>query len=533
MTSLMGLFEKNILVLEGEGKQKRYRLIKLASNYGGSSFVYLARLLMDDDDSPGDFVIIKELFPSKLEGIKRITSDTKSGPKKGTVVISKRQQEEMEKYKARARREVKVANELRNDRKRVLKEKNSKDWNDEFAEDAAGLADGKTNSVWFLRYDEPIEDHGTMYTVITTESGQVLSEKIEKGGEFEFIDFDSACVCILRILKALEPVHAHPDGYLHLDIAPDNIFFSSSEVDGSKVGIAKLIDFNSAFSTKFDDFQNWELSKKEGYSPAELYPNPDTKPILPTRKTDLYSVAAIFFRLLIGRPPERKDEWYENKWLQWVSESRCLTGASNRLVKETKAFLWRGLSSSQDDGRFESVGEMRTAIEELKRLNEGYSLRNRPEYPNKYFVCREAELEEIHKKLEKENYVILEGMGGIGKTELVKKYSEKYTERGKEKYDFVQLLTFSGNLQSTIATSLLFHNFDEATNDWYTKEYGNNALSKMYDEKIRLLESYDERTLIIIDSYDPPDLYDEKFDKFVPAKYRVIFMDFTPLGTHD
>jgi len=278
----------------------------------------------------------------------------------------------------------------------------------------------------------------------------------------------------------------------------------------------RLIDFNSAFRPGVDDLLDWNPTFKKGYSAHELAAFDATKPLDLCPATDLYSVAAIFFKLLIGRPPQADDGDSMDEWPQWISKSKCLTGASNRLVKETADFLLRGLSS-WSKSRFESVAKMQEAIEHLKGLNEGYRLKNRPKYPNKYFVCRGSELEGIHESLKKENYVILEGMGGIGKTELAKKYTQMY----KDDYDFVQLVTFNGNLESTIATSLLFHNFD---NEWYTKTHKDLAVSKMYAEKIDHLKKYGERTLIIMDNYDPPELDDGKiFDEFVSAEYRIIF----------
>jgi len=497
MTSLIGLLPNDTLVLT---ENKSYQLQEVVSR-GGSSIVYLA--CTDADNSPDRYVIIKELFPRRC-GIKRGAN--------GTLIIPELQRDKVKKIRLRAEREAEIVEELRDDRKRALEKKALRNLDGKIDKNADDPANGETNSDWFMSYAKPIEKYNTLYTVVTTRSGKVLSKKIEKG---DFANFNSACDCVLKILKALEPIHGLNGKCLHLDIAPDNIHVSAG------TGIFRLIDFNSAFRPGVDDLLDWNPTFKEGYSAHELASFEATKPLDLCPATDLYSVAAIFFELLIGRPPQADDGDSLDEWPQWISESKCLTGASNRLVKETADFLLRGLSSWSKN-RFESVTQMQEAIEHIKGLNEGYRLKNRPKYPNKYFVCRKSELEGIHESLKKESYVILEGMGGIGKTELAKRYTQRY----KDDYDFVQLVTFNGSLESTIATSLSFDNFDKAMDDWYTKTYGDQAVSKMYEAKIAFLkkDKEDEKhTLIIIDNYDPPELYDGKFDEFVSANYRIIF----------
>ena len=62
------------------------------------------------------------------------------------------------------------------------------------------------------------------------------------------------------------------------------------------------------------------------------------------------------------------------------------------------------------------------------------------------------------------NYVFLEGVGGIGKTELAKKYVENYGY----KYNAVQFIKYYNYLKETIISSLKFENDFYWEND--TKE---------------------------------------------------------------
>ncbi|MCL2193805.1 MAG: hypothetical protein FWB78_10470, partial [Treponema sp.] len=213
MTSLMGLLRNDTLVLKHGRRNKSYQLQEVVS-CGGSSIVYLA--CTDADNSPEDrYVIIKELFPRRC-GIKREAN--------GTLIIPESQRDKVKKIRLRAEREAEIVEELRDDRKRALEKKAFRDLDGEFDKDADDLANGETNSDWFMSYAKPIEKYNTLYTVVTTRSGNMLSKKIEKG---DYANFDSACDCVLKILKALEPIHGLNGKCLHLDIAPDNIHVSA------------------------------------------------------------------------------------------------------------------------------------------------------------------------------------------------------------------------------------------------------------------------------------------------------------------
>jgi serine/threonine protein kinase len=189
--------------------------------------------------------------------------------------------------------------------------------------------------------------------VILAESGKMLSGKIEEG---DFTNFTLVCDCIMQIIDALEPVHNK--GFLHLDISPDTIYFSDT-------GTAQLINNTSIFNIN-DEPQNRNPSFRTGYSARELNRNINTKPLPLIYATDLYSVTAVFFRLLVGRTPKEGDWSRPGEW-QLNNKTGFLKGASSLLVEMTNDFLRKGLSLTATR-RFSDVGEMRNRLEDLKRL---------------------------------------------------------------------------------------------------------------------------------------------------------------------
>ena len=373
---------------------------------GGSSLVYSARL---EDGNTRDFFMIKEFYPIELcEVIKRMPDgDLHFIADPGTL----------NERKKRVLNESKIIDELRH-------------------------GDNSTsNNPWFLSYSKPMEANNTLYTVITTESGMALSDRIISG-YFKNKKFEDVCSCILLILDALEPLHNK--NYLHLDISPDNIHFSDLK-------IARLIDFNSAHRAD-DSSKRPKLSFKEGYSAIELMRQVSYPPGV-SFATDLFSVAAIFFEILIGRPQGSDDRI---RGIQHVnSATGYLAGASELLVNKTNDFLTKGIAHTQRL-RFQSFGEMRKSIQELIKLKTESNLINAPNRVrlNKNFVHRMRDIEFIGEALERDNYVILQGIRGTGKTELAKSYA------CETKYDIVQFVNFDRNLQKTIAYNLQFHSFD-------------------------------------------------------------------------
>jgi len=162
----------------------------------------------------------------------------------------------------------------------------------------------------------------------------------------------------------------------------------------------------------------------------------------------IITTAAIFFELLTGRRL-LEDDWRYPKQKHLSSKNSYLNGASTLLLDKANLFLQKGLSLTPGR-RFKTVDEMREALGDLKKLWSKFSLENNQKRPYAHFVGRAGDLEKIDDILDIDTYVILEGIGGIGKSELAKRYAWQFRER----FDIVQFITYDKNLMTTIATSL-------------------------------------------------------------------------------
>lgn len=190
----------------------------------------------------------------------------------------------------------------------------------------------------------------TLYTILGYSGGRTLEAELAKAG---LPDLRRCVQLMLMLLDALAAFH--DSGYLHLDISPDNVLILGQ---GTRERVL-LIDYNSA--TPMDACERSYLSCKEGYSAPELQSALEDLDAIGAA-SDLYSVAAVFYRCLMGRamtleesirsvPPDAAD-------------SPCLKDMPQTVAAQVKFILRKGLDILAED-RFQTIGEMRTAFEEL------------------------------------------------------------------------------------------------------------------------------------------------------------------------
>lgn len=107
--------------------------------------------------------------------------------------------------------------------------------------------------------------------------------------------------------------------------------------------------------------------------------------------------------------------------------------------------------------------------------------------------------------------LFLEGIGGIGKSELAKQYAIRH----KDKYDTIVFATYESTLEHLVCDSeaIYIENLEQ-TQEEDTDTY--------FRRKLQILQSIcNERTLLIIDNFDVND--DEKLKPFLEGNYHVIF----------
>ena len=135
--------------------------------------------------------------------------------------------------------------------------------------------------------------------------------------------------------------------------------------------------------------------------------------------------------------------------------------------------------------------------------------------PRPFFVGREEEIAQIHQRLAQDRVLFLQGMGGIGKSEIAKAYANAY----KDQYDTVVFATCQGSLlDMVVGEQIGIKGLRRNT------AYGEDAESAeaYFARKLQTLKDLsDERTLLIVDNFDVR--HDENLENFVAGPYRILF----------
>ena len=267
----------------------------------------------------------------------------------------------------------------------------------------------------------------------------------------------------------------HKAGYLHLDIKPENIMVYPETRE-----MVQMIDFDSIISISDKDVVAPSFSPK--YAAPELVAL-DTEKLC--QATDYYEIGAMVFEKVFGRAPE---SWDRSIFSDWTFPE-LYNGKSEKLKRLSREFFRKTLAAGVKE-RFQSVDKLIQFLNALiqESENEVFLVSTLPDSKNT-FVGRERELCEITDAFERSGIVILNGIGGIGKTELALRYAKE----NRSKYDVVCFGRVVGSLSRL---------FDDPQSGFLSIK-GESRPDLHGIEKINDL--VDDRTLLIVDNLDSLD----------------------------
>jgi len=115
------------------------------------------------------------------------------------------------------------------------------------------------------------------------------------------------------------------------------------------------------------------------------------------------------------------------------------------------------------------------------------------------------------------NYMFLHGMGGIGKSECAKRYSEKYTAN----YDTVVFAEFTDSIVKLVNDNNVFTLTEPFVSERMRYPDGTTESDEaFYQRKLTQLRlSADKRTLVILDNLDQ---YDQELENFIAGPFKVL-----------
>lgn len=128
--------------------------------------------------------------------------------------------------------------------------------------------------------------------------------------------------------------------------------------------------------------------------------------------------------------------------------------------------------------------------------------------PCRYFCGRDKELDELHNQLSENSKIFLQGIPGIGKSELAKAYTKKH----KKDYTNIIYINYSGSLKADIV------NLDFA--DDYN---ANEPEAERFRRHNRFLRSLKADSLIIVDNFNAVATDDELLSDVLEYSCRILF----------
>lgn len=317
---------------------------------------------------------------------------------------------------------------------------------------------------------------------------------------------------LFRRMKALTQIvgHYHKLGYLHLDIKPQNIYTIPETPE-----MVMMFDFDSVTSIN-------DISSIISSSYTDVWAAPEQK--LPKYRcqiceaTDLFAIGEIIFFRLFGKHSEEKDRYSFSQY-KYPLKRKKFENVNPSVLPMITELLHKTLSCSVKK-RYQKAEEL---VEQLDKIIE-FSNPKEPflksSLPNVsgFFTGRDAEIEEIHKRLQENNVLFLSGIGGIGKSELVKHYAEAY----KNSYDVIVFAPFLHDIQTMMTNDsyVQIHNFFQ-----YPEEKPNEYFERKMRELAKLCN---ERTLIIVDNFDTTE--DENLSRLFSLNCKMLITtrrDFT------
>lgn len=335
--------------------------------------------------------------------------------------------------------------------------------------------------------------NGTRYIDMTVMAGETY-EKIEEKSLYN----------LLRRIEAITNVVGsyHENGLLHLDIKPDNILTLPETVE-----LVQMFDFDSVIEKSEIPNAVYLSYTKSWAAQEQLLPNRRNRIC---EATDIFAIGEILFYKLMGRHSEFNER---------CSFSTFTFDYSNELFKGVNPRIYPLLSNiikhticNVVSERYQSTSELLDKLKLAIGLSNPHEAFLQHHLPSKvsYFIGRDKELQEIEERLKENNKLFISGMGGMGKSELVRQYAHAH----KIEYDAVIFAVCNTNLENMVLDDLMLpvNNIqqwpDEKSKDYFNRKY--RELERLCDEKV----------LIIVDNFN--DMQDNVLNKLMQLNCKML-----------
>jgi eukaryotic-like serine/threonine-protein kinase len=209
------------------------------------------------------------------------------------------------------------------------------------------------NTVQVFDYGQMTD--GTFFYVMEHLHGRNLKQAVDQTGPMP----EDRVVFILRqICSALREAAARK--LVHRDIKPSNVFLAQI---GERFDVVKLLDFGLV--RPLSELRDPELSGVNELKGSPRYMCPEqAQGISPDTRGDLYSLGAVAFFLLAGRPPFDLEKTLQLVIAHASQAPPTFADVGASVSPDLEAIVLRCLAKQPED-RFQTPDEMLTALRSL------------------------------------------------------------------------------------------------------------------------------------------------------------------------
>ena len=303
--------------------------------------------------------------------------------------------------------------------------------------------------------------------------------------------------CLMEeILTVIQAVHRQ--GIYYGDLHNGNVYFTETDLDAGKVGIAHLLDFGSSRALDADgntmELTGNDVFSTKGFRPPEMLTQGSFRL---TKKADLYSAGCLMLRCTttearrkpLGESPSVYPDFLDK------DDGKRIRCSSKNLVLVNE-ILEKSLAANPAD-RYADADAMLNAIRTLRKNTAPPSFALPDNLADQDFFLpgsRSGELDMMADFLRNEKILYIWGVGGIGKTETAIALAKRIRpEKG------AYLIHYEHSLRQTIL-SLPFEGYIPPTKG----RGGSTDQDADYKARMDILKKHYADALFVIDNFESP-----------------------------
>lgn len=328
------------------------------------------------------------------------------------------------------------------------------------------------------------KQNGTFYILSTYSSDKTLAN-------YKPSSLKECITLVKQVAYVID--NLHKQGYLYLDIKPENVLV----VDNFQKQI-QLFDFDSFLSIQ--DLNHWnrqdgvdiKLSYSKGFAAIELQTSKIKRLGF---HTDVFGVGALLFYLLFGNTPNaldcEVDAEYNFQNIQY-DDQKC----DDRLFTSLTDLFHKTIAVYYAD-RYQSMQEVLEQLETIEKYADHIVPRiySTKIVKPKVVFGREDEFKELDRLLESDEYncIFITGMGGIGKSTFIR----EYLSNRRQNYDTILYVPYQESVENTISNDKYIE-----INTLKQEEEGKSN-TRYFDKKIQKIREIvrENKTILVIDNF--------------------------------